>query len=73
MIVDTHRRGSLRCSTWYYPARLELVVGSRWSGAAARRPTMTLSPAAIIVLTRAAERPDRLLEFHRKLPPAAPR
>ncbi len=29
---------------------------------------MTLSPAATIVLTRAAERPDRRLEFHRKLP-----
>ncbi len=29
---------------------------------------MTLSPAATIVLSRAAERPDRLLQFHRKLP-----
>jgi hypothetical protein len=29
---------------------------------------MTLSPAATIVLTRAAERADRRLEFHRKLP-----
>ena len=29
---------------------------------------MSLSPAATIVLTRAAERPDRLLQFHRKLP-----
>ena len=29
---------------------------------------MSLSPAATIVLTRAAERPDRRLEFHRKLP-----
>ncbi len=29
---------------------------------------MTLSPAAMIVLTRAAERPDHRLEFHRKLP-----
>jgi hypothetical protein len=29
---------------------------------------MTLSPAAKIVLTRAAERPDHRLEFHRKLP-----
>ena len=29
---------------------------------------MTLSPAATIVLTRAAERPDRLLEFSHKLP-----
>jgi len=29
---------------------------------------MTLSPAATIVLARAAERPDRRLEFHRKLP-----
>jgi hypothetical protein len=29
---------------------------------------MTLSPAATIVLTRAAERPDHRLEFHRKLP-----
>ncbi|ODU62520.1 MAG: hypothetical protein ABS99_00415 [Acetobacteraceae bacterium SCN 69-10] len=29
---------------------------------------MTLSPAAAIVLTRAAEHPDRRLEFHRKLP-----
>ena len=32
---------------------------------------MSLSPAAPIVLTRAAERPDRRLEFHRKLPTAA--
>ncbi len=32
---------------------------------------MNLSPAATIVLTRAAERPDRRLEFHRKLPTAA--
>ena len=32
---------------------------------------MTLSPAATIVLTRSAERPDRLLQFHRKLPTAA--
>ena len=32
---------------------------------------MSLSPAAMIVLTRAAERPDRRLEFHRKLPTAA--
>ena len=32
---------------------------------------MSLSPAATIVLTRAAERPDRRLEFHRKLPTAA--
>ena len=32
---------------------------------------MSLSPAATIVLTRAAEHPDRLLEFHRKLPTAA--
>ncbi len=29
---------------------------------------MSLSPAATIVLARAAERPDRCLEFHRKLP-----
>jgi hypothetical protein len=29
---------------------------------------MSLSPAAAIVLARAAERPDRRLEFHRKLP-----
>jgi hypothetical protein len=29
---------------------------------------MTLSPAATIVLTRAADRPDHHLEFHRKLP-----
>ena len=29
---------------------------------------MSLSPAATIVLTRAAERPDLRLEFHRKLP-----
>jgi hypothetical protein len=29
---------------------------------------MSLSPAATIVLTRAAERPDRRLEFHSKLP-----
>jgi hypothetical protein len=29
---------------------------------------MSLSPAATIVLTRAAERPDRRLQFHRKLP-----
>lgn len=29
---------------------------------------MTISPAATIVLTRAAERPDHRLEFHRKLP-----
>ena len=29
---------------------------------------MSLSPAATIVPTRAAERPDRRLEFHRKLP-----
>ena len=29
---------------------------------------MSLSPAATIVLARAAERPDRRLEFHRKLP-----
>jgi hypothetical protein len=29
---------------------------------------MSLSPAATIVLTRAAKRPDRRLEFHRKLP-----
>ena len=29
---------------------------------------MSLSPAATIVLTRAAERHDRRLEFHRKLP-----
>jgi hypothetical protein len=29
---------------------------------------MSLSPAATIVLTRAAERPDRLLKFDRKLP-----
>jgi hypothetical protein len=29
---------------------------------------MNLSPAATIVLTRAAERPDHRLEFHRKLP-----
>ena len=32
---------------------------------------MSPSPAATIVLTRAAERPDRRLEFHRKLPTAA--
>jgi len=32
---------------------------------------MSISPAATIVLTRAAERPDRRLEFHRKLPTAA--
>ena len=32
---------------------------------------MSLSPAATIVLTRAAERPDRRLEFYRKLPTAA--
>jgi len=32
---------------------------------------MNISPAATIVLTRAAERPDRRLEFHRKLPTAA--
>ncbi len=32
---------------------------------------MNLSPAATIVLTRAAERPDGRLEFHRKLPTAA--
>jgi len=29
---------------------------------------MSLSPAATIVLTRAAERPDRRIEFHRTLP-----
>jgi hypothetical protein len=29
---------------------------------------MSLSPAATIVLARAAERPDRRIEFHRKLP-----
>jgi hypothetical protein len=29
---------------------------------------MSLSPAATIVLTRAAQRPDHRLEFHRKLP-----
>ena len=29
---------------------------------------MSLSPAALIVLTRAAERPDHRLQFHRKLP-----
>ncbi len=29
---------------------------------------MSLSPAAMIVLARAAERPDNRLEFHRKLP-----
>ena len=29
---------------------------------------MSLSPAALIVMTRAAERPDRRLQFHRKLP-----
>ena len=32
---------------------------------------MSISPAATIVLTRAAARPDRRLEFHRKLPTAA--
>jgi hypothetical protein len=32
---------------------------------------MSLSPAATIVLTRAAERPDHRLQFHRKLPTAA--
>jgi len=32
---------------------------------------MSISPAATIVLARAAEHPDRLLEFHRKLPTAA--
>ena len=32
---------------------------------------MSLSPAATIVLNRAAERPDGRLEFHRKLPTAA--
>ena len=32
---------------------------------------MSLSPAATVVLTRAAERPDRRREFHRKLPTAA--
>lgn len=32
---------------------------------------MTLSPAARIVLSRAAERPDHRLEFHRKLPALA--
>ena len=32
---------------------------------------MSLSPAAMIVLTRAAERPDQRLEFHRKLPTGA--
>ncbi len=32
---------------------------------------MSLSPTAMIVLTRAAERPDHRLEFHRKLPTAA--
>jgi hypothetical protein len=31
---------------------------------------MTLSPAATIVMTRTAERPDRRLEVHRKLPTA---
>ena len=34
---------------------------------------MTLSPAAVIVLTRAAEHPDHLLEFQRKLPAVARR
>ncbi|MCX7379889.1 MAG: DUF3489 domain-containing protein [Alphaproteobacteria bacterium] len=29
---------------------------------------MSLSPAALIVMTRAAERPDHRLQFHRKLP-----
>ncbi len=29
---------------------------------------MSLSPASLIVLTRAAERPDHRLQFHRKLP-----
>ena len=29
---------------------------------------MSLSPAALIVLTRASERPDHRLQFHRKLP-----
>jgi len=32
---------------------------------------MSISPAATIVLIRAATRPDRRLEFHRKLPTAA--
>jgi len=32
---------------------------------------MSISPTATIVLTRAAEHPDRLLEFHRELPTAA--
>ena len=34
---------------------------------------MALSPAAITVLTRAAERPDHRLEFHRRLPTVARR
>jgi hypothetical protein len=39
-----------------------MVRGATWS------TQMSLSPAATIVLTRAAERPDHRLEFHRKLP-----
>ena len=45
----------------------------RWLGAAPKRTLMTLSPAAVIVLTRAAEHPDHLLEFQRKLPAVARR
>ncbi len=39
-----------------------MVRGANWS------TKMYLSPAALIVLTRAAERPDHRLQFHRKLP-----
>jgi predicted ArsR family transcriptional regulator len=41
------------------------------AGSRHRSTQMSLSPAATIVLTRAAERPDGRLEFHRKLPTAA--
>ena len=40
-------------------------------GSHTRSTKMSLSPAASIVLTRAAERQDRRLEFDRKLPTAA--
>ena len=40
--------------TGFCPAGLEVVAGARWSGAATRSTQMSLSPAATIVLTRAA-------------------
>ena len=54
-----------------------MVAGVRWPGAATGRPQHDrqadhqLSDTARIVLTRAAEHPERLVSFHKKLPAGA--